>query len=218
MVRDGLDQSSTKSWDAFNQAVHAVKPPASNDDSFFGFYFRDHEIIPRNVQGLFRFDSNLKMERQSLDIRSVEAVSWQQADARRILESQFLSFKSKINQLLPSDSPTLRRIYVAGGASANPVITSLLSSVLNAPIYASGSAQGCAMGGAYRAAWSFESHRNGDSRDFATFVKESQSDQDATITEGKVVAQPDPELVKVYNGLLEQWRAAEAEVIKACAS
>jgi xylulokinase len=193
MVRDGINGSSTKSWDSFNKAVQETPAPKleSKEKDVFGFYFRDHEIIPRNVQGLYRFDAELDMKSEPLNLKSLDAVHWSTSDAKRILESQFLSFKSKINQLLPADSPSLRRIYVTGGASANPVITSLLSTVLNAPIYAGGSAQGCAMGGAYRAAWCH--------------------------AEGRVVAQPDRDLAKVYDDLLESWRKAEAQVIQACA-
>lgn len=127
-----------------------------------------------------------------------------------------MSFKSKINQLLPADSPSLRRIYVTGGASANPVITSLLSTVLNAPIYAGGSAQGCAMGGAYRAAWCHAS-KKGDNVEFAEFVKNSRNAKETAEAEGRVVAQPDEKLAKTYDALLEPWRKAEAEVIQACA-
>lgn len=218
MVRDGLNASSTKSWDAFNKAVQETPAPklGSDDSTAFGFYFRDHEIIPRNVQGLFHFDSNLQMRQQPLDRHALESTNWSESDARRILESQFLSFKSKINQLLPADSPSLRRIYVTGGASANPVITSLLSTVLNAPIYAGGSAQGCAMGGAYRAAWC-HANKSGSKTEFAEFVKRSRNAKETSEAEGRVVSQPDRELAGVYEELLEPWRRAEAEVIKACA-
>jgi xylulokinase len=218
MVRDGINGSSTKSWDSFNKAVQETPAPKleSKEKDVFGFYFRDHEIIPRNVQGLYRFDAELDMKSEPLNLKSLDAVHWSTSDAKRILESQFLSFKSKINQLLPADSPSLRRIYVTGGASANPVITSLLSTVLNAPIYAGGSAQGCAMGGAYRAAWCHASKQGGDV-EFAEFVKNSRNAKETVEAEGRVVAQPDRDLAKVYDDLLESWRKAEAQVIQACA-
>jgi xylulokinase len=218
MVRDGLNGSSTKSWDAFNEAVNSTTAPdlTSNESTAFGFYFRDHEIIPRNVQGLFHFDSSLNMRRQPFDRQALDSVEWSAADARRILESQFLSFKSKINQLLPADSPSLRRIYVTGGASANPIITSLLSTILDAPVYAGGSAQGCAMGGAYRAAWCHAA-TTGSTTEFAEFIKTSRNEKETTEAEGRVVAQPDQTLAKVYEQLLQPWREAEAAVIQACA-
>ena len=218
MVRDGLNGSSTKSWESFNKAVYDTAAPdlTSGDAHIFGFYFRDHEIIPRNVQGLYRFDADLGMKSEPLNLKTLDSVNWTESDARRILESQFLSFKSKINQLLPADSPSLRRIYVTGGASANPVIISLLSSVLNAPIYAGGSAQGCAMGGAYRAAWCHAS-KHGDDVEFAEFVKNSRNAKEMAEAEGRVVAQPNQELARTYDTLLEPWRKAEAQVIQACA-
>ena len=162
---------------------------------------------------MFRLDPEMKLHRYDLDITALDKTQWDDEDPRRILESQFLSFKSKINQLLPPHAPKLRRIYVTGGASANPVIKSLLSTIINADIYSGGSAQGCATGGAYKAAWSYAC-KQGDHADFAEFVEKSRDpNQDL----GGLVASPEEKLVPVYDELMDSWRKAEDIVVEASA-
>lgn len=237
-IRDKLPGGQS-SWEAFNKAVttQSIPRPGQQDDDFtFGFYYPKHEIIPRGVQGLFRVkqdaEGNLTLTEatggKEGDLDPTESVTWSTADARRILESQFLSFKSRIQQLLPEDARTqgLKRIYVAGGASANPVIVQLLSTVLNGPVYTTsdGTAQGCAVGGAYRAAWSWhclQAKKTGAKElDFADFVNDMTSHQrdGVALSGGRVLAQPDAEQAKVYQELLPSWQKAEQMVIERCRS
>lgn len=233
MVRDGIaGASKTKSWDQFNSAVKDTPAPSTSSNastngnqqgSTFGFYYRDLEIIPRNVQGLFRLSPGGEIQSEKLKLGSLDSVHWRPSDARKILESQFLSFKSRINQLLPADSPRLGKVYVTGGASANPTITALLSSVINAPVYtgSDGSAQGCAMGGAYKAAWAYECMSGGRDVDFGEFVKQRRGEKGSRggaggAAEGRLIAKPDEGLVEVYDALLEDWREAERRVVELC--
>lgn len=238
-IRDKLPGGQS-SWESFNAAVasQSIPRPGQEDKDFtFGFYYPKHEIIPRGVQGLFRIkedaEGNLSFTEavaggKEGDLDPTGNVTWSTADARRILESQFLSFKSRIQQLLPEDARTrgLKRIYVAGGASANPVIVQLLSTILNGPVYTTsdGTAQGCAVGGAYRAAWSWhclEAKKTGSKElDFADFVNERTSHQKGgvSLAGGKVLAQPDEEQAKAYQELLPSWQKAEQMVIERCRS
>lgn len=186
------------------------------------------------MQGLFRVKQDVNGQ-LSLDVATsgkegdldpAGTVAWSTADARRILESQFLSFKSRIQQLLPESVRTqgLKRIYVAGGASANPVIVQLLSTILNGPVYTTsdGTAQGCAVGGAYRAAWSWHCLKAKESGsqelDFAEFVNEMTGYQKegVALTEGKVLARPHAAQARLYQDLLPSWHEAEQLVIGHC--
>lgn len=235
-VRDKLPGGNS-SWESFNQAVTSQSPPqpGKDDSTFtFGFYYPKHEIIPRGVQGLFRvkqdasghLDLDVAASGNEGDLDPTGTVAWTMADARRILESQFLSFKSRIQQLLPEEARTqgLKRIYVAGGASANPVIVQLLSTILNGPVYTTsdGTAQGCAVGGAYRAAWSchcLKAKTAGTPElDFADFVDKMTSHQKegVALTEGRVLARPDTAQAKLYQELLPSWQEAERMVIQHC--
>lgn len=186
------------------------------------------------MQGLFRakqdasgqFSLDVASSGKEGDLDPAGTVTWSTADARRILESQFLSFKSRIQQLLPEGPRTqgLKRIYVAGGASANPVIVQLLSTILNGPVYTTsdGTAQGCAVGGAYRAAWSWHCLKAKESGsrelDFAEFVNEmtGQQKEGVALTEGKVLARPDEAQAQLYQELLHSWQEAERLVIEHC--
>lgn len=83
------------------------------------------------------------------------------ADARAILESQFLSLRLRSQALVqaPADSalpPQPRRIYMVGGGAANAAIAELAGQVLGGSdgvykLEIGGNA--CALGAAYKAAW-----------------------------------------------------------------
>lgn len=207
-MRDQI-KGSDHSWDAFNANVHQHTSGAPE----FGFYFPKQEIIPHGVHGVFRTFSSMQVTSpDDLDSLALEPI-----EARRILESQFLSFKSRIQQLLPGESPHVNRIFVTGGASTNATIVGLLANVLNGKVYPSegGTAQGCASGGAYRAAWAYSSSK--DRTDFSEFVKKArgvQSVVDTVQTAAPIL--PDFNLTKTYDALLPRWQAAEDEVRKHC--
>jgi len=53
---------------------------------------------------------------------------------RTILESQFLSIRSRVNQLLAEGSPDLHRLILTGGGSSNQVIRQLAAVSLLVPL------------------------------------------------------------------------------------
>ncbi|KAJ9118314.1 hypothetical protein QFC22_004225 [Naganishia vaughanmartiniae] len=231
-VRDQLP-GATPSWDTFNKAVTSEsipQPDQLESDFTFGFYYPKQEIIPRGVHGFYHVKQDQQGQltlAEASDVKQAgKTIHWSAADARRILESQFLSFKSRIQQLLPEESRQrgLERIYVAGGASANPVIVQLLSTILNGPVYTTsdGTTQGCAVGGAYRAAWAWHclhAQTNGSEvLGFGDFINEMTGHQKGgvSLAEGKVLARPDAEQAKRYDELLPSWQKAEQLVIDHC--
>jgi xylulokinase len=128
-----------------------------------GLYFPRPEIVPNLDAGQWRYD----YDPQSGDLRESSA-DFAEADARNIIESQFLSLRLRSHNLVkpekdPKSGETLpaqpRRVYLVGGGSANPAIAKICGEVL-------GSVEGvykldiggnaCALGGAYKAVWGCE--------------------------------------------------------------
>lgn len=104
-------------WDTFNELINGT--PAGNN-GYLGFYFPLPEIIPPNVLGNFFFSTTLiKTEVKppaELDVMPPSA------HPRAILESQFMSIKSRLAHMLPPHAPPLQRLVVTGGSSANQSI------------------------------------------------------------------------------------------------
>lgn len=104
-------------WDTFNELINGT--PAGNN-GYLGFYFPLPEIIPPNVLGNFFFSTTLiKTEVKppaELDVMPPSA------HPRAILESQFMSIKSRLTHMLPPHAPPLQRLVVTGGSSANQSI------------------------------------------------------------------------------------------------
>lgn len=231
MVRDRI-KTPERDWATFNDQVVSNHPPiiqgAASEQPKFGFYFPKAEIIPRGVHGIFRFFDDASENAGDLKMTvqppaELEQVTLEPVEARRILESQFLSFKSRIQQLLPasedgSQRSGVNRIFVTGGASTNSTIVELLASVLDGKVYPSegGTAQGCAVGGAYRAAWAYNSQGK-QTLGFADFVKQARGDKSmAGVKEDRFTIAPQEELARAYEDVLPQWLTAEARVKEYC--
>lgn len=104
-------------WHIFNELVEKT-PPGSNGT--IGFYFPLPEIIPPNVVGEYFFSTHLADESITNPIITKDPPP--SIHARAILESQFLSIRSRIEHILPENSPPLKRLVISGGSSANSVI------------------------------------------------------------------------------------------------
>lgn len=111
------DRYADGDWARFNQLVEETPP---GNDGYVGLYFPLPEIIPPNASGEFFFRSEKSGERP-LPVDSIPS----NAHPRAILESQFLSIRSRIADILPPDSPPLQRLVATGGSSANETIRQL---------------------------------------------------------------------------------------------
>lgn len=166
-IRDAINASSStstpKSWDLFNST--ATSTPVlgrsqPSDPARLGLYFPLPEIVPAVKAGTWRF---LLQNNDLEPVKEPSDEKWPipQADARCILESQFLSLRLRSQNLLPSHSgsalpPQPRRIYLVGGGAINPAIADLAAQVLGGvdgvyKLDIGGNA--CALGAAYKAAW-----------------------------------------------------------------
>ena len=108
------DRYAAGDWARFNELVE--KTPPGNGD-LVGLYFPLPEIIPPNVWGKFFFrvppsDGEVITPMPLDDLLPT-------AHPRAILESQFLSIRSRIAAISPNAAYPLRRLVVTGGSSAN---------------------------------------------------------------------------------------------------
>jgi xylulokinase len=122
------DKHTDGDWAKFNESVESV--PAGNN-GHMGLYFPLPEIIPPGVQGeefLFSVSEDGAAKR-------VDELPEGTSHARAILESQFLSIRSRITAILPEDAPPLQRLIMTGGGSANTTIRQLAADLFGMRVY-----------------------------------------------------------------------------------
>lgn len=119
------DRFANHDWTKFSQMVE-VTPPGCN--GHIGLYFPLPEIIPPGVTGEFYFAT----DRQP--VVQVESVP-DSVHPRAILESQFLSIRSRIAAILPDDAPPLQRLVITGGSSANHTIRQIAAVSVSYTVY-----------------------------------------------------------------------------------
>jgi xylulokinase len=175
-IRDAINESSgatDKSWDAFNKV--ALETPllgqsTPTDPMRLGLYFPRPEIVPNVKAGTWRF----LYKSDTLNPLESDEKAWPipSADARAILESQFLSLRLRSQSLVnPQGSLPAqpRRIYMVGGGAVNPAIADLAGQVLGGSdgvykLEIGGNA--CALGAAYKAAWGVQRQSKETFEDF----------------------------------------------------
>ena len=193
-VRDEYAQSN---WDRYNELLEASAP---GNNKTMGFYFPLPEIIPTNVQGEFFYD----ISNPSSPV--AKGAIPNEAHPRAILESQLLSIKARTQDILPEDAQPLRRLIITGGSSANQTICQLAADVFGMKVYvATGGNEAAATGGAQLARYAWWKGHKGVN---ATFEEMVAGDPEPV----KLVAEPRPEVVGVYEGLMEPYRKCEALV------
>ncbi|KAH9848489.1 D-xylulose kinase [Lenzites betulinus] len=198
------DQYADGHWTRFNELVEAR--PVGND-GLMGFYFPLPEIIPPNVQGNFFYSTS------PIIATIPEAEMPADAHPRAILESQFLSIRSRITAILPPDAPPLQRLVLSGGSSANPVIQQAAADVFGMRVFVAGK-EGAAEGGAQLARYAWWREQNGGA---GTFEEMRAMDGVGETERTRCVAEPKWDREHVYAGLVEAYRACEDAVVQACA-
>jgi xylulokinase len=191
------DQHAQSSWDKYNELVEH-SPPGNNNT--LGFYFPSPEIIPPNVQGEFFYDvSDASSPVPKKDMPN-------EAHPRSILESQLLSIKARVLEILPEGAKPPHRLIITGGSSANQTILQLAADVLGMEAYvATSGKEAAAIGGAQLARYAWWKGRNGGN---GTFEEMVSGDPETA----RLVAKPRPGVFNVYEGLVEPYRACEALV------
>ncbi|KAJ3721108.1 hypothetical protein C8R42DRAFT_669815 [Lentinula raphanica] len=200
------DKYADYDWSEYNSLVEGQSPGC---DGHIGLYFPLPEIIPPGVMGEFFFRASPSAPPTPVPEEEVPRA----CQPRMILESQFLSIRSRIAAILPPNSPPLQRLVVTGGSSANQTIRQLAADLFNMKVYVSATKEAAGMGGALLAKFSWW-RQNGNSK--GTFEEMN------AMTEGeavgmKCVAEPRGDVAEKYDGLVASYTACEELVVKAWA-
>lgn len=172
-IRDALNGGDSRTWDKFNAAATHTPVLGQSDPTDpmrVGLFFPRPEIVPAVKQGVWRY----LFDPADSTLAAADETSWPvpTADARAILESQFLSLRLR-SQTLVEPQPGLpaqpRRIYLVGGGAANPAIAEIAGQVLGGSdgvykLEIGGNA--CALGSAYKAAWGVQRGQGEKFEDF----------------------------------------------------
>ncbi len=229
LTRELIMKKYAGSWDVFNEQV--LSRPIGNEGCL-GFYFTLKEIIPDGVVGDHFFVNGQKLK---LDETSKFPDT---AHARAVLESQVLSIKSRMKDILQGDTSFLKRCILTGGSSVNPVIRSMVADILGVPVYAAPQATGnlAAAGGALLAKYAWWKARNvktisnpsahgdvsGTSLPLST-EKSVYTSPEVTFermrnaTGGLAadwVVSPEPRNAEVYDRMIDEFRRCEGIVVK----
>lgn len=220
-IRDAINTASSnpsKTWDIFNET--ATKTPVlgqenpTKDPMRLGLYFPRPEIVPNVQAGTWRFlYQNDTLTPISTSSNNKE---WPipHADARAILESQFLSLRLRSQNLVEPQGalpPQPRRIYMVGGGAVNPAIAELAGDVLGGAdgVYKldiGGNA--CALGAAYKAAWGVERKAGEKFEDFL----EGRWDEDLFVK--RICGGYKKGVWERYGEALKGFRELEERVVK----
>ena len=189
-IRDAINGDKSKTWDKFSEiatSTPVLGQTAPSDPMRLGLFFPRPEIVPAVKEGTWRYlyhpSSGLSAIPSSDAAGKNGEQAWPvpQADARAILESQFLSLRLRSQSLvepqgaLPAQP---RRIYLVGGGAANPAIAELAGQVLGGSdgvykLEIGGNA--CALGSAYKAAWGVQ--RKGTQEKFEDWLEERWNEE-----------------------------------------
>ncbi|KAI0792194.1 D-xylulose kinase [Abortiporus biennis] len=189
-------------WTKFNELVQET--PIGNN-GLLGYYFPLPEIIPPNVKGNFFFNSSSE--------RIPESQVPKSAHPRAILESQFLSIRSRIAAILPNNAPPLQRLVLSGGSSANPIIRQLASDIFGMRVFVAGQ-EGAAEGGAQLARYAWWKQVVNGGRGTFEELKAIDGDWERMIC----VAEPKKEITDQYGGMVARYRECEDKVVQICSA
>ncbi|KAG8697201.1 hypothetical protein FRC09_008014, partial [Ceratobasidium sp. 395] len=201
LIREAVrDTHTSKCWNEFNELLRST--PAGNNNAF-GFYFTLREIIPDGVEGEHFFHGTARVEPTDLSPA---------AHARAVLESQLMSVKTRLKAILP-DEGGLKRCIVTGGSSTNEAFQQICADVLHLPVYVADASGSATVGGALLARWGWYKATGYDG---ATDAIPFEATREGGGISVRLVAEPHPETVEVYHGLVDTYNQNEAEVIKTC--
>ncbi|XP_031481897.1 xylulose kinase 2 [Nymphaea colorata] len=155
---DVRDRCANHSWELFNKLLGQTSPL---NDGKFGFYFKEHEILPPLPIGTHRyaidnFESNSLEECKVHEVENFDAAS----EVRAIIEGQFLSMRAHAERFGMPTPP--KRIIATGGASANQCILNSIASIFGSDVYTVQRPDSASLGAALRAAhgWICEKRRS----------------------------------------------------------
>ena len=222
-IRDSINLNpEDKTWTKFDK-VASTRPPlgqlnGAESPMTIGLFFPRPEIVPNVRAGTWRFTYNPSdHELASLE----EPGLLPEADARCIIESQFLSLRLRSRDLVKSPNPGSnagreippqpRRTYLVGGGSRNSVISEIAGQVLGGVegVYKLDIGENaCALGAAYKAVWALE-RKTGEKFEELIGGKWKEADFVKRVADGYQEG-----LWERYGQALEGLEKAETEIAK----
>lgn len=226
-VRDLL--SADHSWDPFNKAL--LDSSVDNHDEI-GVYFPLSEIVP-SVRSCTKRAKFTKSE-NDINLEPVEQFSDIKHDVKNIVESQALSCRVRISPLLSDNCAAAsnnsstgytvkfdydtfpiseyhkrpRRAFFVGGASRNDAIVRTFAQVIGATEgnYKLETPNSCALGGCYKALWSYMYSSGFTKLSFDLFLNEHFDWQH----DAEFICDSETESWEYYNTKIQALSALEA--------
>ncbi|KAI8337471.1 hypothetical protein BC941DRAFT_334879, partial [Chlamydoabsidia padenii] len=189
------------SWEIFGNLLGQT-PLTSR---YMGFYYWMQEIIPF-AKGIYRFDQG-KLLDGDFTINNNNNISVAGVNIRCMIESQFLSMRTRLERMMAGNNGGLQRILATGGASANHTLLQVLSNVFGVPIYKQKEGSNSAsLGGALLAKYGTISNTT---TTFDDMIKECQQQNDQL----QLICQPDLSVTSHYTDLLAEYIRLENIVV-----
>jgi xylulokinase len=212
LCREGVRNAvAGGSWDSFN-ALLAKSAPGNGGR--IGFFFESPEITPTVLKAGTR-----RFEKKGGSYARVGAFSDPTADARAVVEGQFLSMRLH-GESIGMKAPT--RLIATGGASSNAAVLQVLADVFGAPVFVAQQTDSASLGAAYRAAHGWAVSQKGGFVPFETVLQHGAGAAAAGKTDAasasagpvklSLAASPRPSATSVYSAMLPEYAACEAQV------
>lgn len=172
-IRDRVNEVENRtkdSWERFSQILESSEYPAS-DDGKIGVYFPQGEIVPNvNKSTITRFSFDKNTGSLKSHIREYENV---QTDVKGIVESQALSCRIRVSGLLGNSGVKPHKLFYVGGSSRNLAIVRKFSEILGCESgnFRSLEPNGCALGGAFKASWSFAREFGSEEASYESYLE-----------------------------------------------
>ncbi|KAL4065880.1 hypothetical protein J3A83DRAFT_4098910 [Scleroderma citrinum] len=211
-VDDNTNTDASTKWARFNELV---RDTPSGNDGYLGFYFPQLEIIPPDILGQYFF----KADSSATNMTAIPEPAFPSSShPRAILESQLLSIKLRVVDILPSSAPPPQRLVLVGGSSSNPVIQQVVADVFGTSAYVApetGTKEAAALGGALLARYAWWGDSRGGRGTFEGMMREVRQDGHYANEDGQMMlgAVPDADAVRVYEDLVNVYASCEKQAI-----
>ncbi|XP_061352981.1 xylulose kinase 2 [Gastrolobium bilobum] len=154
---DVRNRYAEKSWDVFNKFLQQTQPLNGGK---FGFYYKEHEILPPLPVGFHRYAIENFSENSLNGAKEREVEEFDPpSEVRSLIEGQFLSMRAHAERFGMPSPP--KRIIATGGASANHCILSSIASIFGCDVYTVERPDSASLGAALRAAHGWLCNKKG---------------------------------------------------------
>jgi len=187
---DIRNKVASSSWSKFNELLQKT-PPGNNGN--LGFYFTEHEILPHQIIGYFKFDTN----GHKVDHFTPEV------EVRAVIEHRALALKTHTQRLniIPKGD-----ILVTGGASSNQYIIQVIADVFGLPVKTINIPNSAALGAAFRAVQGWKIAENNGT--FISFERALNFE-----LKGENAIYPNRSATQIYAEILPKFTQLEKQLI-----